>query len=242
MPVDSLLAPPGTLLEPVFEPNLLGGVTVLRGELTAARTPPWDGDTVYRAQPPISRVAATLVPYAVWDNRAAGAMAVWLPQAPPLPRVGGPELAAAIQLSFGGEHCDPEGLRDDLEPKNSGDTPAVNCHFWPHKGGTEWAQYAWTEPRELAGCRVYWFDAEGHGECRLPAAARLSYCDAAGTWRPVTVVGAPLPIARDRWCEVAFAAVAATALRLEVDQREGFASGVLGWQVVPAVATGARAR
>ncbi len=231
-PVGELCAPPGTTWTP--EPRRdLGGVTVLTGTLLAAPPATWAGNGLYRPAPSPRAVPAVLVPYAVWDNRAAGAMAVWLPQAPPLPRIGGPELAATIALSFTSGNCDPEGLRDGAEPKRSGDTPPVNCHFWPHKGGTEWAQYEWPQPRAVAGCRIFWFDDTGHGECRLPKAARLSWRDG-DTWRPVQVQGDALPIALDRWCEVAFDPVATTALRLELDQQDGWASGVLEWQVVPA--------
>jgi DUF1680 family protein len=235
-PVEELVAPPGTTLVPEHRKDLLGGVTVLTGDLVVAKAPQWDGGELYRALPPTRTVRATLVPYAVWDNRAAGPMAVFLPQAPPMPRVGGPELAATIELSFTSGNCDPEGLRDGQEPKRSGDTPPRNAHFWPHKGGTEWAQYTWQEPRALAGCRIFWFDDTGHGECKLPQAARLLWKDG-DQWRPVAVTGEPLPIAVDRWCEVKFAPVTTTALRLEVDQQDRWASGVLEWQVVPAAPT-----
>ncbi|MGE3171860.1 MAG: glycoside hydrolase family 127 protein [Planctomycetota bacterium] len=234
-PVDGLLAPPGTELRAEHRPDLLGGVTVLTGELLHAAPETWTevvagGAALYRPLPATRRVAATLVPYAVWDNRSAGAMAVWLPQAPPPPRLGGPELDARIALSFTSGNCVPEGLRDGVVPERSRDTPAANCHFWPHEGGTEWAQYEWAGPRALAGCRVFWFDDTGRGQCRLPQAARLLWRDG-DSWRPVEVLGAPLPIAVDRWCEVRFAPVTTTALRLEVDQQDGFASGVLEWQL-----------
>jgi DUF1680 family protein len=50
-------------------PELLGGVTVLRGELRQLQ-----GETREADRP----VRATFIPYGVWDNRTPGAMRVWL--------------------------------------------------------------------------------------------------------------------------------------------------------------------
>ncbi|MCA8976586.1 MAG: glycoside hydrolase family 127 protein, partial [Planctomycetes bacterium] len=242
VPVAELLAAPGCELRAEARGDLLGGVTVLRGELLHAAMTPWSGSDLYRPAATAGRTEVTLVPYAVWDNRDAGAMAVWLPVAPPSPRIGGPELTAAIELSFQHGNCFPEALRDGEEPMRSGITPAENCHFWPHKGGSEWALYRWSKPQRLVGCRIYWFDDTGHGQCRLPQGARLSYLVADGSgsadgngevWRPVAPTeAAGVPIAIDRWCQVDFAEITTTALRLEVDQQDGWASGILEWQVI----------
>ncbi|MEW6252525.1 MAG: beta-L-arabinofuranosidase domain-containing protein, partial [Planctomycetota bacterium] len=69
-------------------PDLLGGVTALRGTaLQRGPEPPhaWR-NTLYRHQsstpPAVTPVEFVAVPYCVWDNRTPGAMAVWLPQDP----------------------------------------------------------------------------------------------------------------------------------------------------------------
>jgi DUF1680 family protein len=67
-----------------FEPDLLGGVTVLQAEARSA--PPaaaWE-DRLYRTVHPRERhtqthpTRVTLVPYYAWANREPGAMRVWL--------------------------------------------------------------------------------------------------------------------------------------------------------------------
>jgi uncharacterized protein len=230
-PVEELVAAPGTSLEPKHHPELLGGTTVLTGTMLHAKSTPWTDRRLYRPIAEQEAVAVQLVPYAVWDNRAAGAMAVWLPQAPPQPRLGGPELTAKIEVSFRNWNSDPEGLRDGEEPKRSGNTPPRNCHFWDHAGGTEWAQYSWDKPQNLSGCSIFWFDDSGHGACRLPESARVLYRDG-DQWKPVQMAGADgVPIAIDRWCEVKFAPVQTTALRLEITQQAKWSSGVLEWRV-----------
>jgi hypothetical protein len=233
VPVDSVFAPPGAVATVKHDPELLGGVTTLEVAARTAERAPWPARQLYCPQPETQPETLKLVPYAVWDNRTAGGMHVWWPQTPPVPAVGGPELAARVEISFQNRNCDPEGVRDGEEPKRSGDTPPRNCHWWDHKGTTEWVQYTWTEPQALAGARVYWFDDTGHGACRLPAAARLLWRDG-DAWRPVEVQGAPLPIAADRWCEVKFAPVQTTALRLECDLQKDWAAGVLEWRLVEA--------
>ena len=55
-------------LESEFRPDLLGGVTVIRGKVFASGT----------------QTALLAVPYSVWAHRGAGEMAVWLPRTPPV--------------------------------------------------------------------------------------------------------------------------------------------------------------
>jgi DUF1680 family protein len=62
-----------------YRPDLLGGVTVLRGQGTLISGEGWDATTLYRHNRPSSTqpIEVTAVPYSVWDNRAAGEMRVW---------------------------------------------------------------------------------------------------------------------------------------------------------------------
>lgn len=63
-----------------FEPNLLGGVTTLSGELQVMQDEGWHGN-LYRSDPPeYQPCPATAIPYYAWDNRSPGQMAVWLPE------------------------------------------------------------------------------------------------------------------------------------------------------------------
>lgn len=68
------------------QPDLLGGVTILRGT-GAAPDPAQDLGPLYRrrgaAPPPsLGQVETTAVPYYAWANRGDSAMRVWLPLAP----------------------------------------------------------------------------------------------------------------------------------------------------------------
>ncbi|OLP55759.1 hypothetical protein BJF92_08665 [Rhizobium rhizosphaerae] len=60
-----------------FEPDLLGGATVLSGEALEAQAADWAG--LYRTAPPALKPRRfKAVPYHLWANREAGAMLVWL--------------------------------------------------------------------------------------------------------------------------------------------------------------------
>jgi hypothetical protein len=177
-------------------------------------------------------VPVRAIPYYAWDNRAAGAMKVWLPIAPPTPAAGGLESRATVTVSFANNNAQPRGLNDGVEPKGSGDQPAALCHWWPHAGTAEWAQYTWKEPVTVRGARVYWFDDTGRGACRLPASWEVQYL-AGSDWRPVAASG-KYPVAKDQWCEVQFAPVQTTALRLAVKLPPQWAAGVHEWKVTEA--------
>jgi DUF1680 family protein len=60
-------------------PDLLGGVTVLRGIGQVIDDADWNGHILYRYSEPTAAktIAVTAIPYPVWDNRQAGEMRVW---------------------------------------------------------------------------------------------------------------------------------------------------------------------
>jgi DUF1680 family protein len=83
VPLGRLFLPPDATLKAVFEPRLLGGVTVLRGLAGVTPELKWE-QRLYQPLPAAQRVEFTAIPYHAWDNRAPGAMKVWLPVLPQL--------------------------------------------------------------------------------------------------------------------------------------------------------------
>lgn len=82
-PLGRMFLPADAQIEPVAQPQLLGGVTVLRGRAGVAPELDWER-RLYSALPAPKGVEFTAIPYHAWDNRAPGAMKVWVPFAPPL--------------------------------------------------------------------------------------------------------------------------------------------------------------
>lgn len=124
-----------------------------------------------------------------------------------------------------------EAIGDGSEPESSAGVGLARHTWWNHRGTTEWVQYDFGRPREVAGVRVYWFDDTGAGECRVPASWRVLYQDR-GEWKPVPG-GARQGAAKDGWDELEFAPVKAAALRLEATLQPNQSGGVLEWRVMP---------
>jgi DUF1680 family protein len=77
-----LVLPAAAELSADWEPELLGGVMVLRGEALLQEQPTWSGD-LYRLaastpRPRARPVELRAVPYYAWANRDPGGLAVWL--------------------------------------------------------------------------------------------------------------------------------------------------------------------
>jgi DUF1680 family protein len=227
-PLAALWLPLETALKAAREPELLGGVVTITGEARAASEQQWRRN-LYQPAPRASRVALKAIPYYAWDNRPPGPMKVWLPISPPVLSARGLEARAKVTVSFANDNCQPQGINDGQEPKSSGEQPAALCHWWPHKGTSEWAQYNWKTTVRVSGAKVYWFDDTGRGECRLPASWRIEYLDRAD-WKPVPTTE-DYPVAKDKWCAVRFGPVNTSALRLVVQLPPSFATGVHEWKV-----------
>jgi len=62
-----------------YQPELLGGVTVLHGQGSLIKEEDWNATTLYRRNHPSATkpIPVTAIPYSVWDNREAGEMRVW---------------------------------------------------------------------------------------------------------------------------------------------------------------------
>jgi uncharacterized protein len=77
-PLTHLRLPRDAKIDAHFDPDLLGGVTVLTAQAHAETAAGWD-QSPYQSTPPTQTpVQLTAIPYFTWDNRAPGAMAVWI--------------------------------------------------------------------------------------------------------------------------------------------------------------------
>ncbi len=74
--------PARTRLRARFDPQLLGGVTVLEGKARLARRSAFSGALYRTLEPASGEVDLRLIPYYAWANRGVSYMTVWLPLAP----------------------------------------------------------------------------------------------------------------------------------------------------------------
>lgn len=78
--IEQIVIPLDMTLEERYEPQLLGGVTVLEGTGLVKRLPEW-GPELYREAEvvPADEVELRFIPYYAWSNRGPSEMSVWLP-------------------------------------------------------------------------------------------------------------------------------------------------------------------
>ncbi len=230
--VRSLALAPEAELRSTFDPQLLDGAVRLTGSgpLVISRA----GERrLVEANTPVRAI-----PYALWDNRQAGAMVVWLPESAELAEVPGEgdgleQHGVRILTSHCWRGDTPLALNDGKRPGSSSDQEPTRLTFWDHRGTSEWLEYRFAKSRELSSSRVYWFDDTGAGRCRVPAAWRLE-AESAGGWRPVILLeGQAYGIERDAFQEVRFEPIETRALRMLVDLRPEHSAGVLEWEVAP---------
>lgn len=221
----NLVLPDDAQLTPEHRADLLGGVTVLRGQALAASRS--EDGTVQTKPAPV-----TMIPYYAWCHRGANEMAVWLPQTveraqlPPPPTIASNSRATS-------SHCWPPdsvaAVNDQAEPANSNDHSIPRLTWWDHKGTAEWLQYDFEKPTKVCAVEVYWFDDTGRGGCRVPESWRLLYQDGE-QWKPVDTQDS-FGVAKDRYNPVSFAPVTTGGLRIELQLQPKFSGGVLEWKV-----------
>jgi DUF1680 family protein len=224
--VRNLCLPRAAQLTAEFDKDLLGGVTVVRGEALSV--------SLADDKPVTKPVPFQAVPYFAWDNRRPGPMVVWLPEEPERAEVPGLGVVSG-GLRVRASHVNPTDtltdLNDGVVPKASGDHTIRRMTWWDHKGTTEWVSYRFDGPRTVASCSVYWFDDTGVGRCRVPAAWRLLWRDGA-EWKPVRLTaGSAYGTGPDRFNRVTFEPVSTRELKVEVKLQPAFSGGVLKWKV-----------
>ena len=80
--VFDILFSPHTQLTPYFESGLLGGVIVLKGEVSVQDLSSWQGKLYrrYRKEEKVKTkpLRITAIPYYAWANRRSGKMSAWV--------------------------------------------------------------------------------------------------------------------------------------------------------------------
>jgi DUF1680 family protein len=224
--VADLVFPPGTQFTTEYQPDLLGGVTVVKGKAAVLQPHRRADDKAV-----VSDFEVTAVPYFANANREPGAMMVWIAALPDKAR----RPSLAIRATASASHSNPSdtlaALNHQVEgPAASDDTTIRRFTWWSHRGTREWVQYDFDRPEKVSAAEVYWWDERRiKAYCRVPKTWRLLY-RTDSDWVPV-----PGPSAYgteiDRFNRVTFDPVETRALRLEVQLQPEWSGGILEWRV-----------
>jgi uncharacterized protein len=134
---------------------------------------------------------------------------------------------ATPATSYVSGHETLASLANDFAPRNSGDHRRGIYGNWPEKG-TQWVEYDWSQPIATDRIEVYWFqDAAG---IRAPTACRLKYWDGKNFSDVPGSQG--LGVATNTFNVTTFPEIKTTKLRLEMDGRENFSTGIISWRVL----------
>ena len=176
-------------------------------------------------------VKLTLIPYYAWCHRGSGEMVVWLPQdlrstSPSMPET----VASKSKVTASIRSRSISAINDRLVPAHENDRSVPYFHWWPKEGGTEWIVYEFAEESTVSGANVIWFDDQPWGGCKVPAAWRIYYKAADGSWAEVQN---PTRYTCNKGVdnEVLFDAVKTTAVKLEIDQPEGKSCGLFELEI-----------
>jgi hypothetical protein len=213
-------------LEAVPAPDLLGGVTLLRGVAQEVRRGP-DG----HGRADGGRVPFHAIPYYAWAHRGRTPMAVWLAAT-----AEAAEPAPAATLAFRAKKTAShnahlvDALADQLDVAGAGDKARPLFHWWNRLGGVEWVEYELDAPAVVSGCEVYWLCDVPHGACDAPASWRVLWRDGE-EWKPVAATG-PFGVDLGRFERVEWTPVRTRALRLEVQCKPKLSAGLHEWRLL----------
>ncbi|MCQ2145331.1 MAG: glycoside hydrolase family 127 protein [Bacteroidales bacterium] len=178
----------------------------------------------------VKDVKLTLIPYYAWCQRGSGEMTVWIPQDlraanPTMPET----LASKSKIEGSRTPSSISAINDRLVPTPD-NVSIPYFHYWPAAGGTENIIYRFPEKTTVSSSTTYWFDDQPWGGCKVPQAWRIYYSNDKGEWVPVEEPSG-YPTDKDKACQVLFKPVATTAVKIEIDQPEGFSCGIYEWEV-----------
>ena len=135
----------------------------------------------------------------------------------PLPRgVAAVRSSGGVEKKWTGyndQNDDLAAVHDGVTPLGSADESHLYFRMRPPVGQPAWVEYEFKRPATIATSEVYF--ADDRRFCRLPLSWRLLY-RVGGVWKPVSPRAA-YGVAKDRFNQVAFLPVTATAVRIEIE-------------------------
>ena len=202
--------PDGTDIQAAFDPELLGGTTVLSGTV---------GDTPFKA-----------IPYSTWNNRGTDQMTVWIPASAeystPVPE---PTIASRAKAYSDGTPA--WGVNDQWEPRSSSDIDKPYFYWWLKKGGEESLEYEFDQPYTVSKVQVYWLDFDHYdGNYRVPESWKLYYRNGR-RWKEVEAM-TPYGTEKDCYNTLEFKPIKTTGLKIAAQLQEGESGGIIEWKVL----------
>ncbi len=233
--VRNLVIPLDAPLHAEHRPDLLGGVTIVKGQALCLERAAWP-DALYLPavrSPGVTKVEFTAIPYFANANRKPCEMMVWVAEEVDKAEPRAPATQAS-RAKPSASHCwqndSVVALNDQKEPTTSDDTGIPRFTWWDHRGTNEWVQYDFDRVESVSSMEVYWWDERRiQAHCRVPQTWRVLY-RSGDEWKSVTGAS-EYTTEMDKFNRVTFDPVQTSALRLEVQLQPDWSGGILEWRV-----------
>ena len=200
-----------------YKPNLLNGITVLTG---VGRELHSDHTGFYEEIVPF-----TAIPYATWNNRGTGEMAVWIADNVNTVRRT-PEPTIASKAYSPGTY----GLNDQWEPASSSDVSKPYHYWWLKKGSEESVEYVFEKTETVSQVQVYWLNYDHYdGNFRVPESWKLQYKDGE-TWKDVETTE-NYSTKLNCYNTLQFKPVTTSGLKIVAKLQKNESGGILEWKV-----------
>ena len=214
----NIVVPDNASLKAEFRPDLMNGVEVITGEVSAIKR----GDDGISVQTVPHNLVA--IPYYAWANRGMGEMTTWIARSPesawikpvvpePIGKVASFGAAEKYWTGYADQSDDISAIYDGFEPLSSLDASHLYFRVIVPEKKPAWVEYQFKAPTEVRSSEVYFVDDQRF--CRLPASWRVLYKTGDG-WKPVAN-REPYTIEKDKFSTVTFDPVKTAAVRIEVE-------------------------
>ncbi|MDO4582535.1 MAG: glycoside hydrolase family 127 protein [Planctomycetia bacterium] len=213
--LQSVLLKDETPLTTAFEPEMLGGIQVIRGT--------WS--VLGEGKESQGEVPFTAIPYYAWAHREARQMTVWIPRQWDVVE----PLTFWNKCRWSASRGDASLLMDGSVPKDEKEWNHPRLHWWPAKGSQQWLQCEFPCKKWVRGTSIWWFDDTGRGECRVPQSWKVLYREGE-TWKPVAEASV-YGVAPWGFNDVTFQPVETDAIRVEIQSQPQWAGGVYEWKL-----------
>jgi uncharacterized protein len=207
-----------------FVPNLLEGTEIIKTTGYQTKRTLSGKIEILKGEP------VTLIPYALWNNRGAGQMMVWIPtttqSSRPLPA---PTIAFRSKVRASKNVKTLSAVNDQIEPAGSNDNSVLHCQLLPDKDKLVWVEYDFEKAETISKTKIFWFDNGPVGTSRIPDEWEILYLNG-NIWEPVSSK-APYKVTKGDWNSLTFTPVKASAVKIKVKLNKDFEGGIYEWIV-----------
>ncbi len=212
----NILLPDDAKLKSELKPNLLNGITVIKGNFWKYK---FENKHVISYKKDVEAI-----PYYAWAHRGKGEMNVWLArdESAITPANGPGIISNSILSASSGKNI--EALNDLADPKNSNGSEIPYFIFNPDTAGN-FVQIDFPKLSELSSVKVFWADKVNSNMFRIPSDWKVQFLQEDNNWGDVYTTS-DYTIKSNEYSDVAFETIRTKSIRINVTPQKNFNVGI----------------